>query len=222
MGGVVVRAVKGHRADYQPIRTSLCNASNALDVVAALRTLGSFDTFYIADLDAILRRGTNCTTLHALKNAFPDICWWIDAGIGDIAALHQWLAGRAGRPVIGSETLADLDALDGAPIGCEPILSLDYRGDILIGPAELMENLHRWPRQVIAMTLSRVGSGAGPDIHRLRQLRELAPSHDIFAAGGIRSAADLADVERVGVAGVLLASALHDGTLQRTDLARYG
>jgi phosphoribosylformimino-5-aminoimidazole carboxamide ribotide isomerase len=63
------------------------------------------------------------------------------------------------------------------------------------------------------MTLGRVGSDAGPDIERLTRLRRLAPAHRIFAAGGVRDQSDLDQLAGLGIAGALVSTALHRGTL---------
>ena len=43
----------------------------------------------------------------------------------------------------------------------------------------------------------------------------------VDAAGGVRDARDLAQLERIGVAGALVATALHDGALKGADLDRF-
>jgi phosphoribosylformimino-5-aminoimidazole carboxamide ribotide isomerase len=222
MGGAVVHAVKGDRASYRPIQSSLCPGSRAPDILAALLRLHAFNTVYIADIDAILKRGNNDSTLAEISNCHPDIDLWVDAGVGDESGLSGWLCHGQGRPVIGSETLSDATFPRRAGASCRPILSLDYCGDALLGPRELAALPEYWPEEVIAMTLSRVGSGLGPDLQRLRQLRALAPAHRIFAAGGVSSVDDLLRLAGLGVAGVLLASALHNGALNSTDLAACG
>jgi phosphoribosylformimino-5-aminoimidazole carboxamide ribotide isomerase len=70
------------------------------------------------------------------------------------------------------------------------------------------------------MTLARVGSGAGPDLERLAAVAAGAPGRLIYAAGGIRDAADLATLKRLGVAGALVATSLHDGRLTGRDIAQ--
>ena len=41
------------------------------------------------------------------------------------------------------------------------------------------------------MTLTRVGSGAGPDLERVNAIRAAAPTRRVYAAGGVRDVADL-------------------------------
>jgi uncharacterized protein related to proFAR isomerase len=48
----------------------------------------------------------------------------------------------------------------------------------------------------------------------------VAPGKRIFAAGGVRDAADLDLLKRAGIAGALIASCLHDGRLRGSEIAR--
>jgi phosphoribosylformimino-5-aminoimidazole carboxamide ribotide isomerase len=68
------------------------------------------------------------------------------------------------------------------------------------------------------MTLLRVGSGAGPDLARLAAIRSIAGEREIYAAGGVRDAADLLALKTVGASGALIATALHEQRVVRTDL----
>ncbi len=71
------------------------------------------------------------------------------------------------------------------------------------------------------MTLERVGLGDGPDFATLAAIKARAGGRELFAAGGVRGAEDLAALARRGVAGALIASALHDGRLGPRDFARF-
>ena len=61
------------------------------------------------------------------------------------------------------------------------------------------------------MTLARVGSGAGPDFDRYATIKKRAGGRAVYLAGGLRDSGDLAAVKASGAAGILVASALHDG-----------
>ena len=78
-----------------------------------------------------------------------------------------------------------------------------------------------WPARVIAMTLERVGLRDGPDFATLAAIKARAGERELFAAGGVRGAEDLAALARTGVAGALMASALHDERLAPRDFARF-
>ena len=118
------------------------------------------------------------------------------------------------RPVIASESLADLRALDALAADERAILSLDSRLSAPMDPAGVWQRPDLWPPTVIVMTLDRVGADAGPDVDALAALVARAPHvHAWVGAGGVRHAADLAAAHRAGAHAWLVASALHDGKL---------
>lgn len=207
MAGQVVHARQGRRDDYRPLISRLSSSSQPEAVLEGLLRLYPFQHCYIADLDAILGHGNHDAVIAGLCRAYPNIEFWLDAGLRNSD-------GSRFRQVLGSESL-DATA---SPKNTD-ILSLDFRGDAFVGPAALLEDAARWPDDIIVMTLDRVGSGQGPDLERLTALRTRTPEKRFYAAGGVRGAADLAALTEIGVAGVLLATALHDGRLSPTDLA---
>lgn len=218
-GGVVVRARMGRRDQYRPIETPLSPTSDPVDVTHGLLSVHPFKTLYVADLDAIEGRAGHRAVLARLNAAFPRLTLWVDNGIADPRCAECWLDGGWGRLVLGSESQTG-DALVRRFAGDERVvLSLDFRGDRFLGPPALLADTASWPRDVIVMTLARVGSGAGPDLQRLSAIARTAPESRVHAAGGVRDAADLAALSRAGMAGALVASALHDGRLTGKDIA---
>ncbi|BGE86224.1 MULTISPECIES: HisA/HisF-related TIM barrel protein [Methylosinus] len=216
-GGRVVRAVRGERADYAPIVSPLAASSAARDVVAGFFRLFDFPILYVADLDAIEGRPGHGETLAALAHAFPQIALWVDDGSADANRIAALCAAGV-RPVIGSESLP---AGDAPRIDAEAVLSLDFRGGRFLGPPALLDDVRLWPRDVIAMTLARVGSFEGPDVELISRLSRVAEGRRLFAAGGVRDAYDLDRLAEAGAAGALVASALHDGRLSVADLRRF-
>jgi phosphoribosylformimino-5-aminoimidazole carboxamide ribotide isomerase len=217
--GEVVRGYKGERGAYAPIASPLAASSAPADVVAGFLRLHDFRIVYVADLDAIEGRAGHGATIEALARAFPDLRFWVDDGSADAARVAA-LRARGVEPVVGSESLAS----DGTTIAlareCETVLSLDFRGENFLGPPALRENARFWPRRIVAMTLARVGAFEGPDLTLLARLAREAKERSLHAAGGVRDLADLEALAAVGVAGALVASALHDGRLSRGDLRR--
>lgn len=221
MGGQVVRGMMGDRANYRPIETPLSASPEPLSVARGLLSLGDFQSLYIADLDAISGRPSNASTLQALGSAFPGLELWVDAGVRDLAEVEVVLAMPGVVAVVGSESVGGAQVLERLRGNERVILSLDYRGDAFLGPPELEHRPDLWPSRVIAMTLAKVGSGAGPDLTRLREIGARAgEGRGVFAAGGVRDPADLATLKQAGIAGALVASALHDGRLDRASVAR--
>jgi phosphoribosylformimino-5-aminoimidazole carboxamide ribotide isomerase len=217
-GGTVVHARRGDRATYRPIETPLALGSAPVEIVAGLVSLHAFTTLYIADLDAIAGQARNDEAIAAIKRRFPQLALWVDSGIGTYAGVKDWLARGLGDLVLGSETLADTATATQLADDTRIILSLDFRGPELQGPADLLGGAAAWPRRVIAMTLDRVGSHAGPDLTRLRAVKSLAGRREVFAAGGIRDAADLRALSQASIAGALVATSLHDGRIASADL----
>jgi len=218
-GGNVVRARMGRRDEYWPIATPLSPTSDPVDVARGLLALHPFPVVYVADLDAITRQGDNRAALWRLKAAFPHLTLWVDNGVADRAAAAEWLARGLGDLVLGSEAQASEDLVRHFATGSRVILSLDFRDRAFEGPPALLATPGVWPTRVIVMTLTRVGSGAGPDLERLRLIQDAAPDRHIYAAGGVRDAADLRALKASGIAGTLVASCLHDGRVRADDIA---
>jgi phosphoribosylformimino-5-aminoimidazole carboxamide ribotide isomerase len=241
LDGHAVRAQRGERATYRPIRSPLAGTSEPVPLARALVAAIGAKTLYIADLDAILADGrtNHAEQLAKLRSTLPDVEIWLDAGFADYAAMRA-LFDRIERvdsadrrtasrdrsplaplvPVFGTESLRDRHALRAAETdGFAPILSLDHRAGRLIGDAALDRSSAWWPSRVVAMTLDQVGSYEGPDLATFARIRERAPiGTTVIGAGGIRDQADLEAAAAAGATGWLIASALHDGHLDFTAL----
>jgi phosphoribosylformimino-5-aminoimidazole carboxamide ribotide isomerase len=218
MGGEVVRAQMGDRASYRPLESPLSPTTNAVAVVRGLLTVHPFLTVYVADLDAIQRNGDNCAALRRIRAEFPALQLWVDNGVADLAALEALICADLGMPVIGSESQRDSRLLAQHRRSRGIVLSLDFRNDAFQGPGEILAEPALWPRRIIVMTLARVGSGAGPDLARLAEIRSIASGCEIYAAGGVRDAADLSALKAAGASGALIATALHERRIVRADL----
>jgi len=218
MGGQVVRARMGDRASYRPLRSPLSPTSEPVDVVRGLLSVHPFPTLYVADLDAIERNGDNIPALSRIRTEFPRLRMWVDNGAADGAALEALIEADLGTPVVGSESQRDGALIAQRRGSSEIVLSLDFRGDAFQGPPEILAEPALWPERVIVMTLARVGSAAGPDLERLAAIRSIAGRREIYAAGGVRDAADLSALKAAGAAGALIASALHEQRIVAADL----
>lgn len=222
--GIAVKAVAGDRANYRPLVSPLVsshwvpwgqthgpapNAPSAEAVAFAFSRLYSFDTIYVADLDGIEGRDRNENLSRSLSRTLPDVAFWIDAG------LREPPPDDAATAVIGSETLTGHEL---RPIAPQSVLSLDFRGDTFLGPRALLQRPELWPQRIIVMTLARVGADRGPDLERIAEIAALAPQSRVYAAGGIRDAADLRAAHGAGACGALIATALHAQKIKADDL----
>src|ERR1700754_4792698 len=109
LDGHAVRAVRGDRANYRPVQSSLCATSEPLAVARALLAASGADTLYVADLGAIVAQRADTSTLAALcggVNLHPPgaststasrVRIWLDAGFADYASMHAHLM-RIGAP----------------------------------------------------------------------------------------------------------------------------
>ncbi len=206
------------RDQYKPLQSKLCAGSNPIDIVQGVLSLYPFSYLYIADLDALMGQGSNWSMIQMLIENFPDVEFWVDQGLVSIHSTDS----SSFTPVLGSESI-DQAFLDGMHQFRQRqfILSLDFSEDRLLGPESLLTELNHWPDRTIIMSLGLVGSNAGPDWARLGQFLARCSDRHIFSAGGTRSYSDLLRLDKMGVSGVLLASALHSGALKAGDLSCF-
>ncbi|HYT92444.1 MAG TPA: HisA/HisF-related TIM barrel protein [Gemmataceae bacterium] len=229
MNGQVVRGVGGRRAEYRPIVSRLTDSAAPLAVARAFRERFGLTHFYLADLDAIAGAAPTLPTyadLHA-----DGFSLWVDAGIR--RATDAVPLARAGIDGI----VAGLETLGGPQILrelCEMekssniLFSLDLKGGAPLAsgsawPADpwaiATEAIACGVRRLIVLDLARVGVAAGTGTEELcGRLATTYPSVEVIAGGGIRDFADLQRLRSYGVGAALVASALHDGRLTRTDL----
>jgi phosphoribosylformimino-5-aminoimidazole carboxamide ribotide isomerase len=229
-GGQVVRGIAGRRQEYRPIVSRLTASCHPLDVAAAFREHFELSLLYLADLDALGGAPPAWSTYAALQAAGFHL--WVDAGVRALAGAAALAEAGLEGIILGLETLADPAELTAAcqRFGDRIVFSLDLRegqplerssGWTALDPWSIaLEAVAAGSRKVIVLDLARVGVGAGPGTEGLcRRLAAAFPDVEILAGGGVRNYADLVRLRDCGVCGALVASALHDGELTRTDLA---
>jgi len=186
-------------------------------VIKDLLAYHPFSTFYIADLDAIMSNQRDGDLYSDLSNIFPNTVFYLDAGISDMESWQALAIYPNIYPVIGSETLLDILWLSDLAVRTKSILSLDFQYGKFLGDVLLLSSPNLWPERVIAMNLDCVGSQRGPDLHLLADLKTMSTS-SIIAAGGVRNEQDLMELQQRGTEQVLIASALHDGRINKRFL----
>ncbi len=218
MHGQVVHAQQGQRQRYQAIKSQLCDSSEALTIVQKLMELYAFPSLYIADIDAIQGTGQHWDTIHQIRQRYPALHIWLDAGFNQLSQLAPCQA-WAISPVIGSESMhnmADYQLIQ-QHFGANFVLSLDYKEGQFLGDKALLQPQH-WPQDLILMTLSKVGSQTGPALSELAKLKSQQPEHNIYAAGGLRNLQDALALKQHQIQGALVASALHNRSLGPVEL----
>ncbi|MGH8119490.1 MAG: HisA/HisF-related TIM barrel protein [Gammaproteobacteria bacterium] len=216
--GQVVHAVAGQRDRYRPLRSQLCPDNDPCNIVQAFLGLYPFKTVYIADLAAISGGRPNTNSVRRLLDHFPRLDFWLDQGLRDKNAVLDTNHKRIFH-VIGSETgisPAQCSAL--LDLRPQPLLSLDFSEGNFLGDITLLQRPDSWPENIILMNLDRVGTASGIDKNLLARIQKNAIHSHIFVAGGIRNFPDIQHLRAAGVAGALVATALHTGQITFADL----
>jgi len=215
LDGHVVSAQAGTRHLYQPIHSPLCKSSHPIAVLEAFLAIKSctFVSVYIADLNAIEKKGTNFSLIQNLIKTYPKLTFWIDSGVSDFKQWQHWQA--LGKVVIGSESINNIKEYEEIQRYSYNnfILSLDFKQEQFLGEPCLLENTDYWSKQLILMQLDRVGMQQGIDHLFLQKFSHTYPDYSFFAAGGVRHQNDVQQLEKIGITGALVATGLHQGTL---------
>lgn len=225
-GGQVVHAVGGLRREYRPLVSSLSDSASPERLALALRDRYQFQSFYLADLDAIAGWALALPVYRRLAGLGIDL--WVDAGIADVPTALAALDYGAARVIVALESLIEpsivkrlladygphritfsLDLFAGRPV----TKLADWRER---SPLELADwAINQGVMDLIVLDLAAVGRGEGPIALELcRQILLRYPQVQLYAGGGIRNEADLAALGEAGVSGALVATALHQGQLR--------
>ena len=224
MNGQVVRGVAGDRANYAPIRSALVDSSEPEIVARALIRATSAEAIYIANLD-MLRWGTSEFDVRILPE-------WNGTIFLDIGGLSQEPPDARFRMIaafeVGERVAFVRETFQQHRTAKPPAFSVDLRNGSLIGawaewglrsPKDAIALVDRvWEigfRTVIVLDVARVGVGQGTGTEALCiAIRERYPAMEIITGGGVRSWDDVNRLADCGIDGVLVASAIHDGTLK--------
>jgi phosphoribosylformimino-5-aminoimidazole carboxamide ribotide isomerase len=225
----VVHGVKGERNKYAPVKSLLTPSSDPLDIANAFKTHFHTTEIYIADLDSIMHGKSDFSYIEDVI-AQLDFRIMLDAGIDDIETTKTLLGRGVAKIIIGTETLrslANLEALVDKISTDKLILSLDMKEGSILTHASELKNLSPTTavqkfqemgiRELIALELTKVGSETGIMTQVLRRILQFA-SIPIITGGGARNVEDLIILRDAGVAGVLIATALHKGTISAQHL----
>jgi phosphoribosylformimino-5-aminoimidazole carboxamide ribotide isomerase len=210
------------------MESPLTRGNSLEEVSAALIAAANARELYVADLDAIENhRGVSETVLDVICASTVPV--WLDGGFGPANTFLNLLRYPGLRPVVGFETCSSpaywQRCLEDSPE--RMVFSLDLRDGSLLGDwrawglrdeRDVLGLAHRvlesGCRDLIVLDLARVGTGAGTGTEAIiQQIRSEFPDVDLVAGGGVKTRAHVDALGRAGATGVLVASALHEGTL---------
>jgi len=211
--GSAVHALRGEREKYRPIQemSKIVVTSDPLSILDLLRP----KEVYVADLDRITGSGDNLDLIGEIGKKAEMMA---DVGISSVEELE--FLPRPCKPVLGTET-GSFDLIKEASLKREVVVSIDlFRGAVLardpalrVSPLDLIRRLNPLPlKEIILLSLDRVGTSAGLDEIFLRKAAGLS-AHPLLLGGGVKDASDLDRLEDLGIAGALVATAVHRGTI---------
>lgn len=216
MDGIAVSGRGGDRKNYRPLKTVLCNSSDPMEIARRYREKGA-EKIYIADLDAIMKKGNNFHLIKSIEGYKI-----LDGGITSKLELENLRSlDICDKMVLGTETLRDLDLLEDGDI----ILSLDFKDGNLLSPINytLEEILDRLDRStpLIILDISSVGTQRGINWDLVEEVMKKV-ENPVYVGGGVRDEEDLKRCYDMGIQGVLIGTGIHKGTLNlREIIERY-
>ncbi|HII07913.1 MAG TPA: nickel transporter [Methanotrichaceae archaeon] len=211
--GSAVHAVRGEREKYQPIEMSskVVKTSDPLSILDDLLPR----EVYVADLDRITGSGDNLELIGEIVRKAETMA---DIGISSLQELD--LFPPSCTPVLGTETVS-FDIIERASSRRKVTVSIDLFGgevltrdpSLMIPPLDLIRELNPLPiKEIILLSLDRVGTSIGLEESFLRAATDLS-DHPVLLGGGVKDASDLERLEEMGLAGALVATAIHDGSV---------
>ena len=222
LSGHAVHAVAGNRERYRCVEGVLGDGADPVRLLQAMRQQVGQDCCYVADLDAILNGQPQWQLIQQLAGACGRL--WLDAGIRSAADLQAVAGLQRVTPILGTETVGDLQQVLNSTTADRIIVSLDLRAGrpVFADPAwqsltagQAGERLlELGVRQVLLLDLQAVGTGRGvPTLELCQELKQRLPELFLITGGGVQGPQCVAAAEQAGVDALLVASVLHQGVL---------
>ena len=227
----VVHAVKGEREKYKPLKSVVVKSSEPVEIVKEIQKKTSLNDVYIADLDAILRRKPNFSLLRNILN-IPQIKVMIDPGIVSLENVLEYSKYELDSLILGLETIKNLKVISDCLeiIGSnKTIVSIDmYKETIQTNvkeiknqnPVKIIKKIEDLgAKLIILLDLYKVGQKLGGISPLYLEIKSLF-NGQVLVGGGIRNFEDIELYIQNGFSGVLIGTALHDGTIKLEKLRK--
>ena len=215
MGGKIVQLVQGEK-----------KALEFDDVEYWIERFSSYPLIQLIDLDAAMGRGTNYELIAMICKRLP--CQ-TGGGIRDVARASELLALGAKRVILGSALLKDgainipLASKAAESLGAQHLtFAIDSRqGKVAIqgwtentsvDPKDMVRALDRYCSAFLYTHIDTEGTMSGFPIAIAQELAGLTKKQ-MIVAGGIRSRAEVDELESIGVDAVV-GMAIYTGALQ--------
>lgn len=205
MNGKVVKAFAGLRFNYKPLILKNKDFSDPSELIFQVKKKINLKTVYIADLNSIMKIGSNNALIDSILKNFPEICFLIDCGfdypknVYDFHVKKKKKKIRNYKVVLGTETLRNFRFKTYCSFMHFDI-SLDFNGNENLWINKLKSEKLNFG--LILMFLSKIG-GRGIDYRLIKNLVNLFPKREIIVAGGLSSLGQTNQLSRIGVSAVI-------------------
>ncbi|MFW9818564.1 MAG: HisA/HisF-related TIM barrel protein, partial [Candidatus Thorarchaeota archaeon] len=216
--------IKGERIKYKPLKSNLFQSSNPVEIIKTIKKKYNFYEFYIADLDSIMKGIPNLELIKEISN-ISEIELILDPGINDLKGVKHFKDLKIKSLIIGLETVKSYMVIRKSLKILNPekiIVSIDmHKGQILTRakdiskdtPIEIVNKIESLGiKSIILLDLFRVGQKIGgiPSLY-LEILNNF--NGDVYVGGGIKNIEDILNYKDHKFSGILIATALYDGTI---------
>ncbi|MFX1337092.1 MAG: HisA/HisF-related TIM barrel protein [Promethearchaeota archaeon] len=232
LNSMAVHAIKGERDKYKPLKSKILNSSDPLEIIKILNHKFQFNEVYIADLDAIIKKNPNHNLLLKILE-IPGLNVMLDPGITHKNEILIYSKYNLSKLILGVETIKNFEVIEeGLRVMGNNRLSISvdmYQGKIISNlkelknqdPLKLVKILNKLKiKEIILLDLFRVGQKIGgipPLFMRFRNQFQ----GNLLIGGGVKEFNDLEMMQKNNFSGVLIATALYDGSLNIDDLKKF-
>jgi len=219
-----VHAIKGERTKYKPLISELFKSSDPIEIIKILNHKYNFNEIYLADLDAIIKKIPNYEIISKITK-YKNLRLILDPGIVKSEDIQKFSRFNLKKLILGLETINSFEVIrDSLKIfGIDKIIiSVDmFKGKIITKIRDLMNESplntilklnNLGVRELILLDLFRVGQKLGGIPPLYLKIRDTFDG-DILVGGGIKNLNDLSNYNRENFSGVLIATALYDGSI---------
>ena len=227
-----VHAIKGEREKYKPLKSVLINDSSPTRIALKLKNKYLFNEFYIADLDAILQKKPNIAIISKILD-IPGVEIMIDPGIKTKKNVEKYFKFKIKSLILGLETLRDLKVIT----EClnlfdtnKVVVSVDMYNEVIQTNIKELKNQDILKVvgkiedlgivNIILLDLFKVGQKMGGISALYLKIRQQF-NGEILIGGGTKNLQDIKDYKSNNFSGVLIGTALHDGSIKIEELRNF-
>ena len=221
-------AVRLEQGDFERVSLRAGDPQELVSRFAALKPAW----LHVVDLDGARSGRIRPALISRLAAAAGDVPVQASGGIRSLADATELLEAGASRVIVGTAAFSEPAALErfAAELDERLVVAVDSRAGTLAlagwekdGGVPVEEAAARCAaagvRRLHCTAIDRDGTMAGPDLDLLARVLDRS-GLPVLAAGGIRSEADLDDLEALGLEGAVVGRALIEGAVPLSVIAR--